>query len=521
MTTAAVLVAAVVVLLASPRGASSAEPIVIRPSAPGSSAACSPCHPTLGQSRNPNLIYDHAAHLLVRCDACHATAPHEGGQTDVPEMRTCFTCHGLQHGPSGLLASGECIDCHPATFELRPASHVEDWKAEPHAVASAGGVNECMMCHSAPKDCDACHVEQQVDVGPMPIVYLSTMPVVAAESTVTIDPAAPVTMSQCVYCHPDIDKFSVEGLIFSHDQHLERAYQCEACHPEFPHGPDGTVRPPMRDCTRCHGLEHAAQGPVAKETCEACHTEGFELVPVDHTVDFLSGEHKEPALADPANCSQCHPSDACVECHNGGVDMANGETSEPVIPADHTKPQWSSEHGPLYLAGDGLCAVCHESASCQRCHQTPMPHPATWMGDHAKQNGSLADDCVVCHQDRESCQECHHDSVRSAALVQENCVGCHEEMATEPETAIKVAGLAEHAVHFDVADPDKNGKPYYCEDCHIGFGAVSVGVMGPTTGPHDMRICYECHGALDLQNIKIAPWPGSELCLRCHTDLNI
>jgi hypothetical protein len=148
-----------------------------------------------------------------------------------------------------------------------------------------------------------------------------------------------------------------------------------------------------------------------------------------------------------------------------------------------------------------------------------MPHPATWLADHARGKGSLAKDCNVCHADRTVCQECHHASVGSQALVRENCVGCHEEMKTEPATDIKVAGLAEHAVHFGVEE--KKGEPYYCEDCHIGFGPGGVHVTSPATGPHDMRICYECHGALDYRNIRIAPWPGSELCLRCHKDLKI
>jgi hypothetical protein len=376
-----------------------------------------------------------------------------------------------------------------------------------------------MMCHDAPKDCDACHAKERVDVGPMPLVYLSALAPVTTEPPVPVDPTAPVTMSQCVYCHPDIDDFAVEGLKFSHEPHLERAYRCQSCHAVFPHGPDGTVRPPMRDCVRCHGLEHAAQGTVASSECTLCHTDDFELMPADHTVDFLVGDHKKPALADAAYCSQCHTAEVCVKCHTGGVKMANGKTSEKVIPADHRKPQWRSEHGGLYLAQKGLCAVCHAPASCQTCHVTTMPHPATWLADHANLNGQLAGDCKVCHSEREFCQDCHHDSVRSVALVRENCIKCHEEMKTEPPTAIKVAGLAEHAVHFNVAE--KKGEPYYCEDCHIGFGSVGVRVMGPATGPHDMRICYECHGALDLQNVRIAPWPGSELCLRCHTDLNL
>ena len=190
---------------------------------------------------------------------------------------------------------------------------------------------------------------------------------------------------------------------------------------------------------------------------------------------------------------------------------------EPPMPAIFGKAA-ALVHGGLYLAQEGLCAVCHTPESCNQCHITTMPHPVTWLTDHANMNGSLTNDCGVCHTDREFCQDCHHDSVRSVALIPENCVECHEEMKTEPATAIEVAGLAEHSVHFNVEE--KKGEPYYCDDCHIGFGAGGVHVVNPATGPHDMRICYECHGALDFQNVLIAEYRGAELCLRCHTDLN-
>ena len=518
--TTVAIAAAVVMVLAYPRGAASAGSRAIDVSAGTSTANCTPCHPTLGPTTRANLLFDHAPHILIECAACHWGPAHEEGRSPTPAMDSCFACHGLRHGPTGFMASGECSTCHPEPTPLRPVSHVPDWAEEPHAEASAEGVNRCMMCHEAAADCDACHTEQNVDVPAMPALYISTIPEVASEPTITVDPDAPVTVAQCAYCHPDIDDFDVEGLVFKHGTHLERAYRCAACHDVFPHGPDGTTTLPMRSCYRCHGLDHDGQGVVAEGECEKCHTEDFELVPVNHTVAFLSGEHKEPTYADPAYCSQCHGADDCVECHNGGVELANGLMGEKVIPEDHKAPEWSADHGGLYLAQEGLCAVCHTPASCQQCHITTMPHPATWLSDHANMNGSLADDCRVCHTDREFCQECHHDSVRSVALVAENCVECHEEMNTEPPTAIKVAGLAEHAVHFAVAEPDKLGEPYYCDECHIGFGSGGVHVVNPATGPHDMRICYECHGALDYMNVQIAPYGGAELCLRCHTDLN-
>lgn len=508
-------------VLASPLLASSGESPQILVSAPASTDVCTPCHPTPAASRNPAVIFDHAAHLLVQCTACHVGAAHKDGATARPTMATCFACHGLEHGPLGQLASGTCADCHPAGFRLRPASHVPDWKEKPHAQASAKGVNGCLLCHDAPKDCDACHIQKGLGLPAMPSLYLNVLPKAKSEATVTVDPAAPVSVSQCAYCHSDIDGFSVDGLIFTHNTHLQRAYRCEACHDTFPHDSNGTQRLEMRSCMRCHGLDHGENGSVATGECAKCHPEGFQLVPKDHTAPFLSGEHKTRAKDDPSYCSQCHKPESCVECHNGGVKLANGTVGKKVVPADHKEPSWKGDHGKLYLGQKGMCVVCHTSEYCQQCHQTSMPHPATWLKDHAAAKGALAKDCGVCHTDREFCQDCHHNNVRSVALVPENCVGCHDEMKTQPATAIKVPGLAEHAVHFQVARPDKKGEPYYCDDCHIGFGSGGVHVTNPSTGPHDMRLCYECHGALDFTNRLIAPYRGAELCLRCHKDLGI
>ena len=38
---------------------------------------------------------------------------------------------------------------------------------------------------------------------------------------------------------------------------------------------------------------------------------------------------------------------------------------------------------------------------------------------------------------------------------------------------------------------------------------------------HDLRLCYQCHGAVDALNREIAPYKGAELCLKCHTELGI
>ena len=490
---------------------------VVDLTAPVSSSNCGPCHSTLAESDVPGLKFSHGVHLLVGCGACHTEPPHQAGFTVRPAMESCFLCHGLVHGAQGSLAASECSDCHTPAHVLRPVSHVPDWAATPHAEeADREGVNSCMMCHEAGPDCDVCHIAEGVDIGPIPPFYLRTIPVRPDLPSVTVDTAAVPTASSCAPCHLTIDDMTDETVLFAHDTHIQRDYECSACHPVFPHAADTTKRPDMLSCYRCHSLTHSAWGEVATEACEDCHPPTFELVPVDHTLDFRIGAHKEPAAEEMEQCTMCHPSAFCEECHVGGRTMANGQPSPVVLPADHRTPEWQPEHGRLYLSQQGACSTCHTNESCTRCHVTRMPHPPGWLAAHSDDRFA-APDCQVCHTDRSDCQECHHRDLESNELVEENCVECHEVMGTDPPTAIQNIGLAEHAVHFNVAE--SKGEPYVCDDCHIGFTVMRIMQPASQTQAHDLRVCYDCHGALDANKVLIAPWPGSELCRRCHTDL--
>lgn len=487
--------------------------------APVTSINCDPCHARIAETDVPGLVFSHGNHLLVDCRACHVRAPHEEGATYRPVMDVCFACHGLEHGPQGILAAGECVDCHTPRHTMRPASHVKDWAGEPHAdFAVREGTNRCMMCHDARADCDECHAVEAPGVLGITPVYFRNVPAEEERVSVPLDTRTVPTMGSCVFCHPEIDRTDNGRIVFEHDPHLRRDFKCEACHEVFPHQPDRTIVPDMQSCYRCHSLQHAGWGDVATEDCLACHPANFQLVPVDHTPEFVIGGHKDSANADVKRCTMCHVSSFCVPCHNGQAELANGATSPVVIPEDHRKPEWKPDHGRLFLGQEGSCSVCHTQQYCTTCHVTAMPHPAQWVTTHAD-NGYPQDDCRVCHEDRETCQECHHSQVESNVLARENCVDCHEEMKTEPPTAIKNIGLAEHAVHFDVEE--RVGRTYVCSDCHIGFTVARVMQPSQQTQVHDLRICYDCHGNLDVNNRIIAPYPGSELCRRCHTDLKI
>ena len=217
----------------------------------------------------------------------------------------------------------------------------------------------------------------------------------------------------------------------------------------------------------------------------------------------------------------CHQEPFCVACHTGKK-AKQGGPAKPVIPADHKKANWLAKHGGRYLSGVGACGSCHDDPSCKRCHKTVMPHPTAWLTSHATAGRLDSNDCNVCHIDRSSCQECHHNTVKRAQLVEANCTPCHREMKRKPPTSIKQKSFAEHAVHFNVAE--SKGEPYVCDDCHIGFSTTTQAATHTESlkqAGHDVRLCYGCHGSLDYRNVQIAPYPGASLCLRCHSDLNI
>ncbi len=499
--------------------AASNEP-VIDTAKPIDPSQCAPCHYDLGSVDQPGLIFNHGNHLLVSCDGCHSRMPHREGGTETVPMEVCFACHGIQHGPQGELASGECEDCHTKSFTLRPKNHVQDWKATPHAkAANAKGVNGCMMCHDAPKDCDECHVKENVDVDKMPAVYHSMIKPRDKGPSIKIYPDQKVSMSQCVYCHDDLDEIVPGRLIFAHAAHLQRNYSCESCHSSFAHTANGTQIPDMQSCYRCHGTYHNGQGEVADgQDCYKCHPKSFQLMPENHTMPFIKGDHGKRAGSDPAYCAMCHESKFCVGCHRGEKTSPNAPGT-PVIPANHRKAEWRKKHGGIFLDGQGACGSCHTDASCKRCHKTVMPHPVGWIKDHRPEPGVTIEDCYVCHTDRNSCQNCHHKQVRNAELIAKNCTPCHDEMKQEPATDIKHKGFAEHAVHFGVVE--KKGKPYRCYECHVDFGTSAAAQQIELQQGHDLRLCYECHGALDPFNKQIAPYKGAALCIRCHEDVGV
>ncbi len=494
---------------------------VIDPGLPVAAGACIPCHESIGVVKRPGLVFDHSTHLMVGCAACHYRMSHQNGLAYAPPMETCFNCHGVAHGPHGEIASRECSKCHTKSFTLRPRWHTKDWAKKPHATRANRDPNTCLMCHDAPEDCDRCHRELELDIPAIYPLYEPVLPVSPRQPPVKVTPYDGVTPAECLYCHTDVDDFPKGRTTFKHASHLQMNFRCTVCHPTFAHLPQKTLRPSMTSCYRCHGTVHSAQGLIAPTACQSCHPKEFELTPKDHTKAFLAKEHGKPANSDPSICAMCHEPEVCVECHTGRRQLPNGRYTPKVVPEGHKEREWVTAHGGLFLSQRGACGSCHDSNSCKRCHVTAMPHPTEWLVRHPKEAKGRPKDCKVCHADRYACEQCHHKGLEFTELVAKNCVDCHPEMKQKPATAIKNKAFAEHAVHFEVAK--KKDRPHVCDDCHLGFDlARDQGLGSAMTGnvtAHDVRLCYGCHGALDYRNVLIAPYPGLELCRRCHKDV--
>lgn len=128
------------------------------------------CHGNIAKTKNYSsaIIFQHGYHQLVACSSCHPRFPHRADATiERPEMKGCFDCHGLRHGPMGLIASGECEDCHVTPKErLRPAFHSFGWNGKPHVDPANKEFNtRCAMCHE-PASCTDCHDDEGIRWAP-------------------------------------------------------------------------------------------------------------------------------------------------------------------------------------------------------------------------------------------------------------------------------------------------------------------------------------------------------------------
>jgi len=356
-----------------------------------------------------------------------------------------------------------------------------------------------MMCHDR-RECTTCHKAEGVKDRTNRLYVFN--PVVPREETGTslfIDPNQPVSVGQCGACHNNLDAFKSKKVIFNHSVHVRRGFQCYFCHDSFPHSQAGTKTPPMEACYPCHDQLHGERGVIATGDCYACHPRDFNLVPSSHDPPDWGKNHKALARANIWSCLMCHKPKFCSDCH----------MAKKAVPKDHKEEQrWMQNHGAEDLQKKQDCSICHERNStspknCKGCHKVEMPHPPGFLTAHRKLGKEPQKyNCYGCHA-TQFCGKCHHAGISNALLVAKTCNRCHPnaDMAWRDLMPIGDKGMVVHSVHFK--------KKFRCEECHPT-------VEAKRDAAHNFELCYECHGALDINKTLIAPYPGQELCLRCH-----
>jgi hypothetical protein len=369
--------------------------------------------------------------------------------------------------------------------------------ASPVAALAAAGLGFLVVLSASAQEphgelrieCDACHTSEGWKPLREPLRFRH-------ETTGFVLRGAHATTG-CRDCHLD--------LIFSN-----AGSDCFSCHrADF----DAVVVPDHSElpttCAECHretawqpaDFLHAQtgfplEGAHLRAECEDCHTEGYAGTPVDclacHQADF-AGATEPDHQAFPTTCEACHGETAWQPAL-----FDHAQSGFPLVGA-HAVLGCEACHADGYAGTPSDCFACHRAdfegatdpdhrsfpTTCEECHGQTSWDAASF--DHAQfplRGAHAAADCEDCHAD-------------GYAGTPRDCFSCHQ-------------------ADFEGAnDPDHQGFPTTCEECHgetawqpADFNHNQTGF--PLTGSHGGLACLACHQG------GYAGTPRD--CYACHQD---
>jgi len=359
------------------------------------------CHGNIAQTKNYSsaIIFKHGYHQLVACSSCHPRFPHRADATiERPAMKGCFDCHGVRHGPMGLIASDACEDCHITPKErLRPAFHTFGWAGTEHVAPAEKEFNtKCAMCHK-PETCTECHDRDGIVWSPASWDYNAG--------------------DGCLACHgnqgltkqtSDGQKsFEVSGLSASAHTDLT----CQQCHPDYRYDDKASSSQLWR--------------VNAGQACADCHKDQKEknlsdVVPAynqsDHAKAIASGDYES------ATCGSCH----------GGHFIYRLDT-------DLAKQR-------MHMSSYRVCARCKQ-------HGDEFDTYDDYYHGKAYKNGAPdAPACWDCHNSHKTLENENEESSVNEANVGETCgrEGCHQG-STE-----QFGAAAAELIHSKVKEQENN-----------------------------------------------------------------
>ncbi len=355
------------------------------------------------------------------------------------------------------------------------------------------------------------------------VIVIAALSLPALAWAVTIQVGGEVYKSKCTPCHATIADGDDDRYAFSHGNHI--TFQCSSCHRQFPHRPEGTLMPVMKDCFNCHGVTHGPQGRLASGACVDCHgARTGTLRPPSHTADWAATPHVAPAEERlTTECSLCHSQPDCDACH-----AATGVAWAPPAPmvydagtgclACHGSPNLvkTAPEGLISYQVTGLDTSAHRDLTCMRCH-TDFGHGGlvaptnVWFV-----NAGLSCADVDCHENKAPVAEwgtsIHGTAIASGDLTSATCGSCHGSHDIQlVDTAEK-----ENALHLS--------SEAMCASCHRDrWDNYDDGYHGRAykAGALDAPACWDCHAAHD---VRPASDPESliysarlaETCASCH-----
>ncbi len=322
---------------------------------------CDPCHGNIATTKNfsSSIIFKHGYHQLVQCSACHSRFPHRPEGTEKPTMQSCFNCHGLRHGPMGVIAKDQCSKCHvePRSANTKPAFHTSNWAEKPHVAPARAELNtKCMMCHDG-KFCDDCHTQKAINWAPATgYSYDSGNGCLACHGSDTLMKTAGgvsksfqvtgVTSSAhqditCQQCH--IDYAYEDKTLPSNLWNINAGYACSSCKD---HKKQNAVY------QKSIHAEQINQGNMKSATCASCHG--------GHYIQRLDTEAAKSLLHASAYrvCARCHKEQyvtyndyyhgaaykqgapdapACWQCHGSHLVLPAADPASSVYPKNLDK----------------------------------------------------------------------------------------------------------------------------------------------------------------------------------------
>ncbi|MBC7266761.1 MAG: hypothetical protein H5T75_07310 [Coriobacteriia bacterium] len=352
---------------------------------------CAPCHGNVAKTPDTFPVkFSHGNHITYACSSCHTQFPHRPEGTLKMDMKQCFNCHALVHGPQGVLATGKCYDCHYSTGKpLRPASHTEDWAETPHVQPARDELTtKCAMCHTL-KQCDDCHIKTGVQwKPPVPFLYDAG--------------------TGCQACHGSpnlvrttstgVKSFQVTGL----ERSAHRDLSCQKCHPDFAYAEVKPATPLWNvnaglACAECH--DHDAQ---AKKYAESVHAK-----------EIAKGNLRS------ATCGSCHRGHDIQRLDTKEASEALHASAESMCGTCH-QDYWDSYsdyyHGAAYKRG------AKDAPACWDCHDA---HDVKAAGDPASpvDPANLPETCARCHQHKDSSESfvrASRDLIHKKVAVRQN-----------------------------------------------------------------------------------------------------